>query len=229
MKDNTFYFTHDYHARNDRKLIKAKIKHGTIAIGIYWSLIEMLYEENGKISLQDCDIIATDLRSANDPELSQFCAIANSVIKDFDLFKTDDEFFWSESVKRRLAKRLEKSEKAKESIRSRWENTDVIRTNNDSNTIKERKGKEIKGKVDIAFSIFWNAYLKKKDKGKAEKAWSKLSTDQKQKAIDFIPTYFKNNTDYQFQKYPATYLNSKCWEDEYNGFVIPYDKSRNYL
>jgi hypothetical protein len=43
----TFYFPHDYHARHDPKLEKAYLKHGHIAWGIYWHLIEMLYEQGG--------------------------------------------------------------------------------------------------------------------------------------------------------------------------------------
>jgi hypothetical protein len=44
---------------------------------------------------------------------------------------------------------MDKSEKARISVQKRWkkreeENTNVLRTQNDSNTIKERKGKERK-------------------------------------------------------------------------------------
>ena len=46
---------------------------------------------------------------------------------------------------------MDKSEKARISVQKRWdkkkeENTTVLQTNYDSNTIKERKGKEIKEK-----------------------------------------------------------------------------------
>jgi hypothetical protein len=46
---------------------------------------------------------------------------------------------------------MDKSEKARISVQKRWDNkkkkdTNVLRTDNDSNTIKERKGKEIKEK-----------------------------------------------------------------------------------
>ena len=46
---------------------------------------------------------------------------------------------------------MDKSQKARDSIKKRWEknkeeNTNVLHSNYDSNTIKERKGKEIKEK-----------------------------------------------------------------------------------
>lgn len=223
MKNPSYYFSHDYHARNDRKLVKAKIKHGTLALGIYWSLIEMLYEEGGRIAIEDCDTIATELRQAQDADISQFCAIVKSVIFGFDLFKNDEKYFWSESVKRRLDKRLEKSEKAKESASHRWKNANAKRTHIEGNAIKEKKKKE-KENIDIAFDVFWKAYQKKKDKGKAQTAWNKLTNEARQRAIDYIPTYFEKNTDYQYQKYPATYLNSNCWEDEDLGNVVQMEK-----
>lgn len=152
------YFPHDYNARNDRKLMKLKVYHKMTGIGIYWSLIEMLYEDSGKILLEDIIIISAELRTS--PE------IVESVIKDFELFQIDEKYFWSESVLKRIELRKEKSEKAKESIKKRWDkvketqvlyetDTNVLQKNNDSNTIKEKKSinkkKSIKEKAD-AFS-----------------------------------------------------------------------------
>jgi hypothetical protein len=50
---------------------------------------------------------------------------------------------------------MDKSEKARISVQKRWdknnkENTNVLRTKNDSNTIKERKGKERKEKDTVS-------------------------------------------------------------------------------
>jgi hypothetical protein len=138
MKHNTYYFTHDYNARNDRKLVKVRLKHRQAGVGIYWSLVEMLYEEGGKMLISDTSLIAVELREKE--------VAVRSVINDFGLFESDEQYFWSNSVKRRLDKRLEKSEKAKESAAHRWQNANAMRTDSDGNAIKERKGKEIKGK-----------------------------------------------------------------------------------
>jgi hypothetical protein len=145
MKNTSYYFSHDYNARNDRKLIKLRLKLKMEGLGIYWCLVEMLYEEEGKISISDIPTIADELRVKQ--------GIIDQVVTSFDLFQNDGNFFWSESVKRRLDKRLEKSEKAKESIRIRWQNTNVIRTNNDRNTIKGKERKEKERKVFTPPSI----------------------------------------------------------------------------
>jgi hypothetical protein len=43
MKE-TYYFSHDYNARNDEKIIKLIQKEGWEAYGIYWAVVEKIYE-----------------------------------------------------------------------------------------------------------------------------------------------------------------------------------------
>ncbi|RYE28449.1 MAG: DUF4373 domain-containing protein, partial [Sphingobacteriales bacterium] len=143
-KENTYYFSHDYNARNDRKMVKLRLKLKMEGVGIYWSLVEMLYEEGGKLPFSEVSIIAVEWRAKE--------SVIEQVIKDFDLFENDGESFWSESVKRRLDKRFEKSEKAKASASHRWRNANAMRTHTDGNAIKERKGKENKGKDNKSIS-----------------------------------------------------------------------------
>lgn len=134
MAKDTFYFSHDYNSRGDRKMVNLLMKAGVAGIGIYWCIVEMLYEEGGYLMLSECERIAFELRT--DSELVQ------SVI-DSSLFEKDSEKFWSESVLRRIDKRKEKSAKTRESALSRWNNANALRTNSESNAIK---GKESKGK-----------------------------------------------------------------------------------
>lgn len=133
------YFSHDYKARHDRKLVTLLMKKGVEGIGIFWCIIEMLYEEGGRINTNEYERITFELRTSYD--------VVKSVVEDFKLFKIVDEQFYSESVIDRLKQRSDKSAKARESISKRWKNsadTNVIRTYNDSNTIKESKEKERK-------------------------------------------------------------------------------------
>lgn len=147
------YFSHDYNARNDKKLIKLFMKHGVSGIGIYWCIVEMLYEESGYLNIDEYERIAFELRIEYD--------VVKSVIQEFELFDFDSEKFWSNSAISRLDQRMLKSEKARESVMKRWiknkSNTNVIRSNNDSNTIKvkeskvkESKEKEKKENFDIS-------------------------------------------------------------------------------
>lgn len=142
MAKDTFYFSHDYNARNDIKIKKLLSKHGYLGYGIFWAIIEDLYNNTNVLRL-DYETISFDLRCDIN--------IVKSIINEFDLFVIDGDIFGSTSVERRLEERNEKSEKARQSVLKRWSkkeiDTNVLQTNNDSNTIKERKGKEniIKG------------------------------------------------------------------------------------
>jgi len=134
-KKDTFWFSHDYNARSDRKLLKLRMKHGMEGIGAYWCIVEMLYQEGGFLSINDYERITFELRSNNDT--------ITSVINNFDLFEKNSETFWSNSVLNRLKIRADKSEKARNSIKERWEkerakkHTNVSPSYNDRNTIKD--------------------------------------------------------------------------------------------
>lgn len=135
MKDS-FYFSHDYNSRNDPKLQEILMESGQEGIGVFWSLVEMMYEQGGKLSLNKCERYAFTLR-ADKFVIDKVIQIA---------FESNDKNFWSNSVMRRLKLREEKSKKAKKSADIRWGNANAVRTQCDPNAIKERKGKERKGK-----------------------------------------------------------------------------------
>ena len=56
-----FYFTHDYNARNDLKIQEMMMDMGCEGIGIYWCIVEMLYENGGKLPLAYTKNIAWSL------------------------------------------------------------------------------------------------------------------------------------------------------------------------
>ena len=137
---DTFYFSHDYNTRSDEKIKKLIYKHGFEGYGLYWAIIEELYQNANAMRLE-CERIAYELRTDEE-------RIA-SIINDFDLFVTDGEFFHSTSIEKRLKMRNEKSRKASESAKARWSNANAKRTHSERNAIKESKGKENKGNVFI--------------------------------------------------------------------------------
>lgn len=138
MAKDTYYFSHDYNARSDKEMMKVRMKMGMTGIGLYWCIVEMLYEEGGYLNRSEYERIAFELQSN--------CNDITTLIEEFKLFKFDNEMFWSDSALERLNKRKDKSDKARESVRKRWDNTNVLQSNNAPNTIKERKGEEKKEK-----------------------------------------------------------------------------------
>ncbi|MGI4864172.1 MAG: DUF4373 domain-containing protein [Janthinobacterium lividum] len=97
------YFSHDEGARNDPKLVKVLMRLGQAGKGVYWDLVEMLYEQGGYLPLAEVESYAFALRT--DPEL------VTKLINDFGLFSQDAERFWSESVLDRMHLRTAKSER----------------------------------------------------------------------------------------------------------------------
>ena len=156
-KDSSFYFSHDYNARNDGKIKKLLRTHGMLGYGIFWAIVEDLYNNANALHL-DYESIAFDLRADSE--------VVKSVIFDFDLFEIRDVIFASTSVQRRLDQRNNKSIKARASANSRWEkerfDADALHSDSEGNAIKERKGKEIKERKEkekennLQFSEFHN-------------------------------------------------------------------------
>jgi hypothetical protein len=111
MRKETFYFSHDYNARTDAKIKNLIRKHNMFGYGVYWAIIEDLYQNNNVLPL-DYDLIAYELRTEQD--------LIKSVIEDFDLFTIKDNIFGSISVEKRLLERDNKSKVAKDNARKRW-------------------------------------------------------------------------------------------------------------
>lgn len=135
MSKDTFYFSHDYNSRNDEKIKFLLRKHGFIGYGLFWAIIEDLYN-NANALRTDYEGIAYDFRVD--------VSLIESIIKDFDLFVFEGDTFGSLSVQKRIDERDSKSVKARESAHKRWTNANAMQSQCEGNAIKESKGKEIK-------------------------------------------------------------------------------------
>jgi len=163
MGKNAYYFSHDYNARQDPKILALKADYGVEGYGRFWVIVEMMAEQDDyKLKLNQItnNALAVEFMCQKD-EAEKFI---KDCIKKYELFKSDDNFFWSESLLRRMAikdEKLEKKRKAgRKGARKRWnegkEHNDGKQ--NDSTAIadpwqchstalaKNSKGKEIKEK-----------------------------------------------------------------------------------
>ena len=144
MKDS-YYFSHDYNARNDEKIKNLLREHSMVGYGLFWAIVEELYN-NANAMRTHYKGIAYDLRSDEH--------LVKSVVEDFGLFVIKDGFFMSTSIQRRIEQREEKSAKAKGSAEIRWKKSKEENANasekhanaSKNDAIKERK--ERKGKKD---------------------------------------------------------------------------------
>lgn len=229
MSKDTFYFSHDYNARNDAKIKKLISKHGFLGYGIFWAIIEDLYN-NTNVLPTDYESIAFDLRTDKEK--------IESIVTEFGLFVFEGDSFGSLSVQKRLEERNAKSEKARNSVLKRWANkgtdTVVLQTKYDSNTIKESILKENKiNNSSLNLEIFDNfrkIYLGTKRGNETEfnnfkkhKDWESvlptltdlLNSQIKNRALkkqrgEFVPEW----------KNLQTWINNRCWEEVVEEFKI---------
>lgn len=101
MKDSP-YLTHDIGARNDPKLVKVQMEMGGQGLGIYWCLVEMLWENDGYLPF-DSATLAFSLRWASPEDVQK-------VLTKFGLFENDGEKVWSPSALGRINHKKKVSE-----------------------------------------------------------------------------------------------------------------------
>jgi len=160
MKKEAYYFSHDSNAKDDPKILQLRMEMGWEGYGLFWALIEMLRNESDHRMQKHYKSIAFALHT-NEESIKK-------LVNDFDLFVTDDQFFWSESLLKRMELKEAKSEKMRNAANKRWNKDDDAQamqmhsiSNAEAMQLKERKGKEIKlneiketeTKAD-AFSLF---------------------------------------------------------------------------
>lgn len=118
MKD-TYYFSHDMNARNDPDILSMRSVFGSEGYGWYWIIIEMLREQPDhkiRITKYVWNALAMQMQCAADAAHN----FVHACINEHDLFASDGEYFWSESLLRRMKKYEKKSEQARKAAEARW-------------------------------------------------------------------------------------------------------------
>ena len=246
MKDLQ-YITHDMGARNDPKLLDLQMEMGGKGLGIFWCLVEMLWENDGRMPL-NTKAIAFSLRWCKPTEVDK-------VIRQFGLFENDGQDFWSNSALERIAQKKqsirEASDRGRKAIESRWNrarsaesnspeihnqyggNTPVLPRNKDINIERYKESiNNIPPTADFLFEIFFFRNLKEPSaevnrfmKYYNEHGWTYQDgtpiTDAEQAARDWKPT--KAGTHYPEEAlnwYKAVYNSARDRvKDSYDVFL----------
>ena len=158
------YFSHDYDAREDEKIQELLFDMKMEGYGIYWSIIEMLYKNDGYLQM-NCERIAYALHTDE--------VKVKTVINNFDLFKQHADSFTSDSVLHRIKLRKGKSATARKAAKIRWgkekaNDANAVQTQCEGNAKKKRKVKETKEKEskvnypwdELEFSQIWEFWKK---------------------------------------------------------------------
>ena len=233
MAKDAYYFPHDSNAKDDPKCVMLIEELQLEGYGIYWILIETLREQpNFKYPMKLIPALARRYFTTKEK--------MTAVIMGYDLFEIEgDEFFYSESLLRRMEIVNEKREKSKlagkrsgEVRRLKALTSDNIKTDDEqmlngcsadveqkvNNKRKEKEKENNNNKntlvCDDEFERFWMLYDKKVGKPVCIKKWNKISNEDKELIFKNLPAYIKSTPDKKYRKDPATWLNQECWNDE---------------
>lgn len=114
MVSKNEYFSHDYHARSDLRVIQ--MAHGLEGVGLYWCFVEILHENGGAVAESELEGIAFELHTT--PELCR------SIVYDSGKFVIENGLITSRRVQRNLEKRKQVSEARRAAAGARWEEGD---------------------------------------------------------------------------------------------------------
>ena len=157
MKKDTFYFSHDFNAHNDVKILYMRQELGMEGYGIYWFLIESLADAGGCLPVNIIPVLAMQMQTTE--------AKINVIINNYNLFKVIDNQFYSQRLLEHIELRKSLSKSGKKGAISRWEkvknnllengvaNGVAIGEANGEANAKESKGKEIKEKESMGNSV----------------------------------------------------------------------------
>lgn len=109
MAKDTYYFRHDYNARNDFKMQALIDEYGGVAYAVYFVIIEMLHEETGnELPLGNATYRAVSRQLSTSVEQAE--SIVNGCLS-VNLFVEKDEYFHSPRVDENIQKRHDISSK----------------------------------------------------------------------------------------------------------------------
>ncbi len=113
-KKQAYYFPHFLNARNDNKVLKLRRVLGIEGYGIFFMLLEVLREQNDmRYPLSGLSELEFDFRTSKEK--------IGTVIHDYDLFKIDNDNFFSPRLIEYMQPYFEKSERARVAANKKWE------------------------------------------------------------------------------------------------------------
>jgi len=109
---NSLYFSHDYTASDDVKMLFLRQNLGMEGVGIFWYIVERLAQSGGRLPLKIIPVLAMQMQVTE--------VKVEAVIKKFDLFQIENIEFFSNRLNQSLDLRKSLSEAGKEGAAKRW-------------------------------------------------------------------------------------------------------------
>ena len=165
---NTYYFSHDTNANRDEKILSMRVDYGWEGYGWYWAIVETMAEaSNYKLKIKNGvpnRVAIAGLSLCHNIPIDKLEVFIDNCIKKYGLFDTDEEYFWSRTLLKRLSIRDEKTSKLRDAglkgAEKRWgsDSHPNGEANNHPNgnkrKLKEIKVNKIKEKKEYNDTVF---------------------------------------------------------------------------
>lgn len=219
LKNSCDYFPHDADMRNHRKIKALRNKFGIEGYALWCMFLEFLTSnDNNRAVFSDLELelIAGDFNVSKElvSDFIQYCL-------QIDLLYLRDDFVGSASLSDRLEpvylKRGKMRELALNKQSSETKETKATKKNKGTTKTENKNDPtlDFTTEINIDFDWFWNEYDKKVgDKAKLKKKWEKLTEEEREAIMEYIPPYKIAEPNKKYRKNPETFLNNKSWNDE---------------
>jgi len=215
--NNTHWFKHDCNAQHDPKVIDLLIAHGWSGYGLFWALVERLSLESNYKLKRKYNRIAFALQVDSDT--------LKNIVEDFELFILEDDYFYSESLMKRMEKLDEIKQKraiagakgGKAKANAKHLPSKPLANLSRGDKIRVDKNKNLYG---AKFEQFWHEYPSKIGKKKAFTSFKTVKVD-----VEVLIAAVKQQINSRQWKagyipHPATWLNQGRWEDDIEALNI---------
>lgn len=220
LDKDAFYFPHFSQARNDLKIRRLRKQLGIEGYGIFFMILEVLRDETEHTyPLKDIDLLADEFGTSEQK--------VEAVIRNYELFQFDSEYFWSDKFIQFLEPYYKRKSKALKAAKARWQpssNANAMLEHNTSkpqamqSKVKESKVNKSKvsneasaseiaerQKLDEQFEKGWKVYCNfngsikpRGSKKKAKEYFNKMDTTEKRKALNAMK-YIAMETEHQYR------------------------------
>lgn len=116
MAKDSFWFKHDYNARNDEKILELLSEHGAESYGIYWMIVETMAEnDNGGVKASLMGGLSHGFRVAK----GRLIEIIECCLR-VELFYEKEGFYYSNRMLKHKEERKFLSEMGKNGAEKKW-------------------------------------------------------------------------------------------------------------
>lgn len=216
MSKKSFYFPHDYNARNDEKILALRMDLKAEGYGIYFMLLEKLLESDRYILLKDYNRLAFDLRVSAEN--------IKKVVENYGLFQftEDGKLFYSESLRLRMQPldnlRKQRSEAGKKSAEERQRVRGGMRPLQENPTTVERPLQKNSTDIVKESKVNNNVLLEKEPKEREYIGEENFSEEENSEPKQTAETSKKSSAKKRFQ-IPTPEQVQKYCDERQNGLT----------